>query len=41
MGFVRLNEKAVYNAVALKDKDIIEMGNSKFMYIKYDLTSSE
>ena len=35
MGFVRLNEKAVYNSVELKDGDILEIGSCKFMYIDY------
>lgn len=35
MGFVRLNGKAVYTSMELKDGDILEIGSGKFMYIDY------
>ena len=35
MGFVRLNGKAVYTSIELKDGDILEIGSCKFMYIDY------
>ena len=35
MGFVRLNKKAVYTSMDLKDGDILEIGTGKFMYIDY------
>jgi FHA domain containing protein len=35
MGFVRLNETAVYTSIELKDGDILEIGMGKFMYIDY------
>ena len=35
MGFVRLNGKAIYTSMELKDGDILEIGSGKFMYIDY------
>lgn len=35
MGFVRLNGKAIYTSMELKDGDILEIGFGKFMYIDY------